>query len=562
MTAIKPPETTSSATEFSGTGIIHSPANGAIAGEVQWTNPADVPTIVAGLRAAQREWEQRGASGRAKVLARFAVWLGEHRGEIEELLIKETGKSAVDAAQEVPMLIMIISYYIKTAEKALAPEKRPAALPFMAIKKITVHYRPRAVVGIIAPWNYPVANALMDGLGALAAGCAVLLKPSERTPLTAEVLRRGWQESGGPQVFELAQGARAVSEAVVDNVDYLQFTGSSATGSKVMERAARRLTPVSLELGGKDPMIVLEDADVDLAAHAAVWGAMFNAGQTCVSVERVYVLEQVYDQFVQAVVRDVKELQVGAGEGHAFGALIDEQQLSVTERHVREAVAAGAKALTGGQRTNTSGSFYPPTVLVDVDHSMACMTEETFGPTLPIMKVGSVEEAIRLANDSEYGLSGSVFSRDFDRAKEVALQLDCGAVNINDVITNLMCTTAPMGGWKTSGIGARFGGADGLRKFCRVETVVGPRTNVGAGQNYYHNSLKALKRVEQADDQDGAVASASRRQVGPLRALRADGAVVAVRHRRAGHCRADGMDTDPRRRRQRIHGNGSQSGGR
>jgi acyl-CoA reductase-like NAD-dependent aldehyde dehydrogenase len=495
MTAIKPPETASSTTEFSGTGTIHNPANGAIAGEVRWTNPADVPTIAAGLRSAQREWEQRGASGRAKVLARFAVWLGEHRGEIEELLIKETGKSAADAAQEVPMLIMIISYYIKTAEKALAPEKRPAALPFMAIKKISVHYRPRPVVGIIAPWNYPVANALMDGLGALAAGCAVLLKPSERTPLTAEVLRRGWLECGGPQVFELAQGAREVSEAVVDNVDYVQFTGSCATGSKVMERAARRLTPVSLELGGKDPMIVLEDADVDLAAHAAVWGAMFNAGQTCVSVERVYVLEQVYDQFVKAVVRDVKKLQIGAGEGHDFGALIDEQQLSVTERHVREAVAAGAKALTGGQRTNTSGSFYPPTVLVDVDHSMACMTEETFGPTLPIMKVGSVEEAIRLANDSEYGLSGSVFSRDFDRAKEVALQLDCGAVNINDVITNLMCTTAPMGGWKTSGIGARFGGADGLRKFCRVETVVGPRTNVGAGQNYYHNSLKALKRT-------------------------------------------------------------------
>jgi acyl-CoA reductase-like NAD-dependent aldehyde dehydrogenase len=300
MTAIKPPETAPSTTEFSGTGTIHNPANGAIAGEVRWTNPADVPTIAAGLRAAQREWEQRGASGRAKVLARFAVWLGKHRGEIEELLIKETGKSAADAAQEVPMLIMIISYYIKTAEKALAPEKRPAALPFMAIKKISVHYRPRAVVGIIAPWNYPVANALMDGLGALAAGCAVLLKPSERTPLTAEVLRRGWLESGGPQVFELAQGAREVSEAVVDNVDYIQFTGSCATGSKVMERAARRLTPVSLELGGKDPMIVLEDADVDLAAHAAVWGAMFNAGQTCVSVERVYVLEQVYDQFVQA----------------------------------------------------------------------------------------------------------------------------------------------------------------------------------------------------------------------------------------------------------------------
>ncbi|MCW2686704.1 MAG: aldehyde dehydrogenase, partial [Mycobacterium sp.] len=333
------------------------------------------------------------------------------------------------------------------------------------------------------------------GIGALAAGCSVLLKPSERTPLTAELLLRGWLDSGAPEVLGLAQGAREVSEAVIDNSDYIQFTGSSATGVKVMERAARRLTPVSLELGGKDPMIVLEDADIDLAAHAAVWGAMFNAGQTCVSVERVYVLESVYDQFVDAVVRDVTNLKMGAGNGYHFGALIDEQQVAVTERHVREAIAAGAKALTGGERTSGSGSFYPPTVLVDVDHSMACMTEETFGPTLPIMKVATVEEAVRLANDSPYGLSASVFSKDVERANEVAVQLDCGAVNVNDVISNLMCTTAPMGGWKTSGIGARFGGADGVRKFCRQETVVAPRTNAGAGGNYYNNSQKALARM-------------------------------------------------------------------
>src|SRR6202008_3153420 len=308
MTATPEVDSPSSAT------TIRNPATGDVAGQVRWTDPADVPRIVAGLRVAQKEWETRGANGRAKVLARYAVWLGEHRDEIESLLIKETGKSAVDAAQEVPMLIMILSYYIRTMEKALAPERRPAALPFMAIKKVTVHYRPRPVVGIIAPWNYPVANALMDGIGALAAGCSVLLKPSERTPLTAEVLRRGWLESGAPDVLALAQGAREVSEAVVDNVDFVQFTGSCATGSKVMERAARRLTPVSLELGGKDPMIVLEDADIDLAAHGAVGGAVCNAGQPSVSVERVYVLEPVYDQFVAAVVRDVQALQVGAGE--------------------------------------------------------------------------------------------------------------------------------------------------------------------------------------------------------------------------------------------------------
>ena len=474
---------------------ILNPATGAVAGEVRWTNPADVPQIAAGLREAQRGWEARGAKGRAKVLARYAVWLGDHRDEIERLLIAETGKSATDAAQEVPLLIMILSYYIKTVEKAMAPDSRPAPLPFLSIKKIAVHYRPRAVVGIIAPWNYPVANAMMDAIGALAAGAAVLLKPSERTPLTAEVLLRGWLDSGAPEVLALAQGAREVSEAVIDNSDYIQFTGSSATGVKVMERAARRLTPVSLELGGKDPMIVLDDADVELAANAAVWGAMFNAGQTCVSVERVYVMEQVYDQFVAAVVNAVQNLKVGSGEGYDFGALIDESQVAVTARHVDDALAKGAKALTGGKRSEGAGSFYPPTVLVDVDHSMACMTEETFGPTLPIMKVSSVGEAVRLANDSPYGLSAAVFSKDVERAKDIALQLDCGAVNVNDVISNLMCTTAPMGGWKTSGIGARFGGVDGVRKYCRQETVVVPRLSVGAGGNYYNNSLKALARM-------------------------------------------------------------------
>jgi acyl-CoA reductase-like NAD-dependent aldehyde dehydrogenase len=486
------------APEYTGIGTVTNPATGGSAGEVHWTDPADVPALADRLRAAQRDWERLGAAGRAKTLARYAVWLGEHRGEIEDLLIKETGKSAVDAAQEVPLLLMILSYYIKTMAKSLAPERRPASLRFLAVKKITVHYRPRPVVGIIAPWNYPVANALMDGIGALAAGCAVLLKPSERTPLTAELLRKGWLDCGAPDVFAVVQGARAVAEAVIDNVDYLQFTGSSATGRKVMERAARRLTPVSLELGGKDPMIVLDDADIDAAAHAAVWGAMFNAGQTCVSVERVYVLESIYDRFVDTVVRDVKALQVGAGEGYAYGALIDEDQVAVTERHVREAVAAGARAVTGGRRgshADGQGSFYLPTVLVDVDHSMSCMTEETFGPTLPIMKVSSVDEAVRLANDSPYGLSASVFSADAARANEVALQLDCGAVNVNDVISNLMCTTAPMGGWKESGIGARFGGADGLRKFCRAEVVVEPRTKVGAGVSYYSNSLKALTRT-------------------------------------------------------------------
>jgi acyl-CoA reductase-like NAD-dependent aldehyde dehydrogenase len=479
----------------STTGTIVNPATGDVAGEVHWTDPADVPRIAARLAQNQRDWEQRGPAGRAKVLARFAMWLGDHRDEIEDLLIKETGKSRTDAVQEVPMPVIIISYLVKTMEKALAPETRPAPLPALAVKKVTVHYRPRPVVGIIAPWNFPVANAMMDALGALAAGCAVLLKPSERTPLTAEILVRGWRESGAPDVFALIQGAREAGEAVIDVSDFVHFTGSSATGRKVMERAARRLTPVSLELGGKDPMIVLDDADVELAAHAAVWGGLFNAGQMCVSVERVYVLDSVYDKFVDAVVRDVKALQVGTGDGPHFGSMIDDQQLAVVERHVADAKAKGARVLTGGERVPGPGSLYQPTVLVDVDHSMQCMTEETFGPTLPIMKVASVSEAIKLANDSPYGLSASVFSGDVQRAKEVALQLDCGAVNVNDVVANMMCITAPMGGWKESGIGARFGGAEGMRKYCRMETIVEPRIKIGSGVNYYSSSPKAASRM-------------------------------------------------------------------
>src|ERR1700754_4518603 len=479
MTATPDVDSPSSAT------TIRNPATGDVAGQVRWTDPADVPRIVAGLREAEQEWETGAAKGRAKVLARYAVWLGEHRDEIESLLIKETGKSAVDAAQEVPLLIMIASYYIKTMEKALAPESRPASLPFLAIKKVEVHYRPRPVVGIIAPWNYPVANLLMDGIGALAAGCAVLLKPSERTPLTAELLLRGWLDSGAPEVLALAQGAREVSEAVIDSSDFIQFTGSSATGAKVMERAARRLTPVSLELGGKDPMIVLEDADIDLAAHAAVWGAMFNAGQTCVSVERVYVLEPVYDQFVDAVVRDVEKLKMGAGEGYDFGSMIDEDQVAVTERHVLEAVAAGARALTGGKRTSGEGSFYPPTVLVDVDHSMTCMTEETFGPTLPIMKVADADEAVRLAHDSEDGRAAPVWTKDAKRGEEIARRIEAGAVCVNDAQINYLALELPMGGWKASGLGTRHG-EEGIRKFCRQQSLLVTRFAPPKGDLHFY----------------------------------------------------------------------------
>lgn len=473
---------------------VRNPANGQVVGRVNWTDPSDIPGIVAQLAKAQPSWERLGPEGRGQVLARFAQWLIDNTGRIEAQLIAETGKSKIDGGIEIPSILAIIAYYAPKAAEFLAPESRPASSIAMNTKKITVHQRPRKVVGVISPWNYPVALGYWDVIPALLAGCSVLLKPSERTPLSDELIANGWAEIGGPPVFEVVHGAREVGEALVDNVDFVQFTGSTATGKKIMERAARRLTPVSLELGGKDPMLVLPDADVKRAAHAAVWGSMFNAGQTCVSVERVYVHDSIYEQFVDLVVEEVRGLDVGA--------MIDENQLEVVDRHVRQAVSSGARALTGGARIPGHGSFYAPTVLVDVDHSMDCMREETFGPTLPIMRYSEESEAIALANDSEYGLSASVWSKDRRRAERVALQLDCGTVNINDVIMNLSCLTAPHGGWKGSGLGSRFGGVDGLRKYCRTEAIVDTRVTLPSEPLWYSGpswlapvALKSLTKL-------------------------------------------------------------------
>lgn len=465
--------------------LILNPADGVVAGQITWTEPHAVAATAAALRGAQSEWQHRGAQGRAAVLAEFARWLVSNRPELESLLITETGKSASDAALEIPMITQVIAYYASHAEEFLAPEKRRSSSVAVAHKRVSVGWEPRQLIGIISPWNYPVANPLMDAVPALAAGCAVLLKPAEQTPLTIEAIVAGWRECGGPPVLGTATGGAEVGEAVIDCVDFIQFTGSSKTGRLVMARAAQRLTPVSLELGGKDPMLVLADADIARAASGAVWGAMFNAGQTCVSVERAYVHDAVYPQFVDAVVREVSALRLGSGPDYDVGAMIDDRQLQVVERHVQDALARGATALTGGRRSARPGFFYEPTVLVDVDHSMACMTEETFGPTLPIMRVSDDDEAIRLANESPYGLSATVWTKDIDRAKQVAAQLDCGAVNINDVIVNLMSLTAPHGGWKDSGLGARLGGAAGLRKFCHTKAVVTSRFNAGTEPNWY-----------------------------------------------------------------------------
>ncbi|MCW3017651.1 MAG: aldehyde dehydrogenase family protein, partial [Solirubrobacterales bacterium] len=333
------------------------------------------------------------------------------------------------------------------------------------------------LVGVIGPWNYPLTNSFGDAIPALAAGNAVILKPSEVTPLTSQLLLEGLLESGMPEgVFQVATGRGGAGAALVDVVDMIMFTGSTATGKKVMAKAAETLTPVSLELGGKDPMIVMSDADLDRAANLAVYWSMFNGGQTCISVERVYVEEPVYDEFVAKVMENMEglrnELSTGPGTSD-IGAMTFPPQVDIVERHVQDAKAKGAKILTGGRRGHDGqgGNWYEPTVLVDVDHTMSCMTEETFGPTLPIMKVADTEEAIRMANDSPYGLGASVFSKDVARGEAVARRIEAGAVCVNDALTNYLALELPMGGAKASGLGTRHG-AGGIRKYCQQQSLL------------------------------------------------------------------------------------------
>lgn len=329
-------------------------------------------------------------------------------------------------------------------------------------------------MGVIGPWNNPLISSLGDAIPALAAGNAVVLKPSEHTPLTALLTQTMADECGWPDgVFQVITGAAATSEALVGCADFIMFTGSTRTGRAVAARSAERLVPCSLELGGKDALIVLADAPLDRAVNVAVHGALFNAGQTSTSVERVYVEAPLYDRFVQEVERRIAILRTGpAGSlGRVdVGAMTFPPQLDIVEEHIRDARQRGARVLAGGGVTRTPGRFVQPTVLVDVDHTMRCMREETFGPILPIMKVADAAEAVRLANDSDYGLQASVLTADAPRGRDLATRLHVGSVTVNDAQINYMALGLPMGGWKNSGLGVRHG-AEGIRKYTRQQAV-------------------------------------------------------------------------------------------
>jgi acyl-CoA reductase-like NAD-dependent aldehyde dehydrogenase len=456
---------------------VENPATGELVASVPRIAPDAVPALFARARAAQPAWEALGFDGRGEILRRAQKWVVENSDRIARTIVSETGKTYDDALMaEIGYVASAFGFWAKHAPRFLADEKVRTSSPFLVGRRLVVRYRPLGVIGVIGPWNYPLTNSFGDCIPALAAGNTAVLKPSQSTPLTSLLMAEALRECGLPEdVFLVATGDGAAGEALIDAVDMIMFTGSTATGKRVLERAARTLTPVSLELGGKDPMIVLADADVERAANSAVYASMQNGGQTCVSIERIYVEAPIYDDFVDRVARKVSALRQGVPDGPGsvdVGAITFAPQLDIVSRHVEEARAAGARVLVGGRASHQQGGrFYAPTVLADVDHSMSCMTEETFGPTVGIMRVSDADEAVRLANDSPYGLAASVFGKDVARAEQVARRIEAGAACVNDAQLNYFALELPMGGWKESGMGSRHG-APGIRKYCRQQSLL------------------------------------------------------------------------------------------
>jgi len=454
---------------------VQSPVTLESIGEFEVTPPEEVRAAVERARKAQRSWARLSFDERAEYLWRLIDVIVERQDEIVDLVIRETGKPRNEAvSMEVMAPCMQIAHYAKRAKKYLRNRKRSATGLMRLTKKVSLVYQPLGVVGLITPWNGPVALAANPLAQALMAGNAVVHKPSEVTPFSA-VLFKGLTDAAGlpADLYQVIQGDGETGAALIEaGVDKVSFTGSVATGRKVGEACGRNLIPVTLELGGKDAMIVCSDADLDRAADGAVRGSFFNTGHFCCGTERVYVPEAIYEPFVEKVVAQTKTLkQSDSGEGDV-GAVFWDKQMDIIESHMADARAKGAKVLVGGERDRTlSGYFFPPTVVVDVDHGMDLMRKETFGPIVAIQKVRDEEEAISLANDSDYGLSGNLWTRDLAKGEKLAERIETGSVNVNDISATYGVAEAPFGGLKASGVG-QVNGEVGIRGYCHAHPII------------------------------------------------------------------------------------------
>jgi succinate-semialdehyde dehydrogenase/glutarate-semialdehyde dehydrogenase len=443
--------------------ISYDPATGDEIGRAPLSSSEDVRQAVARARAAQPAWANLPFRQRARVILKAHELMLAERDEIALLISRETGKPIAEAlSMEIVPTLAAMHYFANASESLLRPQKIDIGQYGLMGRSSKILFRPLGVIGIISPWNFPLATPADEVVMALMAGNAVVLKPSELTPLIALKLGDLFRRAGLPAgLLEILTGDGSTGTALVNaRVDKIMFTGSVATGKRVAEAAAKYLTPVVLELGGKDPMIVLEDADIENAARGAVWGAFANAGQACASVERCYVQESIASKFIERVVAETRSLNQGIGTGESvdIGAMSNERQLQIVADHVNDARQRGAEVLTGGRRGESlEGFFYEPTVLTNVDHDMAIMRDETFGPVLPVMTFKTDDEAVKLANDSVYGLTASVWTRNISKGERIAERIEAGTVMVNEVVYTHGIAQTPWGGVKDSGYGRTHG---------------------------------------------------------------------------------------------------------
>jgi acyl-CoA reductase-like NAD-dependent aldehyde dehydrogenase len=451
-----------------------NPSTGEVLREMECASDADVRQAVARAHVAQKAWAAVSVGKRTEILRNFQQVLHERKTEVARLIAREAGKPYIEAMlTEVMVVLDATRFLIENARSFLREHPLPHGSLAMKTKAGHILREPRGVIGIVSPWNYPLSIPAVETLAAIVTGNAVVLKPSEFTSLVGLEFESLLRMSGVPEgVFQVVVGDGPTGAALLQSeIDKLVFTGSVSTGKKIAAAAAARLLPVLLELGGKDPMVVLDDADLDVASSAAVWGAFMNAGQTCLSVERCYVHRSLYDSFLHACAEKTRKLRVGDGQNPEtdVGPMIHERQLRVVESQVEEAKALGARVMTGGTRLPDLGpNFYAPTILADVTHRMQIMREETFGPVLPVVPFDSEADAIALANDSEFGLAASVWTRNSERGEAMARKLVAGTVMVNDVISCFGISEAPHGGVKGSGIG-RAHGRHGMEEMVRIK---------------------------------------------------------------------------------------------
>jgi acyl-CoA reductase-like NAD-dependent aldehyde dehydrogenase len=469
--------------------------------EIAVNTVEDVGEALVRARKAQKAWAQVPIAERAKTIRRAVDLLVKYRNEIIETIRQDTGKTRADALMiEIIASLDFINHWCARAVKDLSDEPRKPHSFFRALKKLIMHYRPLGVVGVITPWNGPFALAINPTVQALLAGNAVLLKPSEVAPHSGDWAVRLLHEAGVPKdVVQVLHGDGETGAALVNaGVDKISFTGSVATGKKVAMACAAQLIPCTLELGGKDAMIVCADANLQRAACGAVFASCFNSGHVCLGVERIYVVESVADEFERLVEENIRQVRYGAGDDCEIGAVFWDKQLSIIEGHIEDAKAKGAEVVVGGEALTNGGIFYPPTLVRNVDHTMDLMKHETFGPIVSIMRVKDEEEALRLANDSDYGLSGSVWTNDTKKGVALAKRMETGSVLINDASTSYGILEAPFGGMKDSGLG-QTNGVGSLRSYTFAQPIGINRWNTKAEHHWYpHNE-------NTADELDGMV---------------------------------------------------------